>query len=439
MAVPIRLFDEKPPREDSNLINSLFVDRVNELQEAIELLLSAVNDLADGPHLPMGISGNARLGKSHLLWRLVGDPMVREQFDVVTTVRLLPGAQDIRQAMAKIAKTIVTDLHNYSLVKGLASGGPGGSVATQPVIDILDRFENLITGDATSMTLKVGDTWTSKVSSKLGLSTPSFLKVVASGSGEYQTEESRERALEQSIDLGPVSIEHLAELARIAHELVNEKKKTRVLVVVDDFDLMHRDDNGNYDPLPLLRGLQSLCESARLHVITTVRRDTYKEQIQSFEHLTEVREFDDDRFLMEIYDRLVNAFNDGNAILRGAVEKIAADSAGRVGIFLRTLREVRIAARRAGLNDGSDPKEDLALYERYRDLEWTRVVREDPRGADVLLRAVRDNRGSLQPGDMTKLRGFESWGFVLEDFTSSDSGSVNPVWSELIRKQLAQP
>ena len=70
-------------------------------------------------------------------------------------------------------------------------------------------------------------------------------------------------------------MESLAALLRMAHEAVNDIRDTRLLIVLDDFDLIHRDEVGHYDPEPLLKTLASLCETRNLHGQPPNRRRTH--------------------------------------------------------------------------------------------------------------------------------------------------------------------
>jgi hypothetical protein len=429
MAVPVRLFDDNPPSDDPKLIENLFVDREYERQDAIEMLRSCVIELGDRPHKPMTISGNARLGKSHLLWYLVGLPEISELFDVVVRVPLQPGPQDVRNAMATITMSTIAALDSYALVHGIVDANGEGS--TKWVIDLTSSLEPLITGDAESLTIKTGETWARTVTGKLGAQLPGFLKSLVPLSANLEGVSTKGGSQDQTRVLRPLSIESLSELARLTHLRASPHKKIRTLIVLDDFDLMHRDASGAYDPAPLLSGITTLCEEPGLHVLTTIRQDTYQERQKALTLLCEVREFASDAPLIELFERHIQQFNDGSDTLSGAVAEIARQSSGRVGVFLRTLRDLHIYKRRAGVTTDAD------LYAEWKKNEWTRAANLDPARAAIVQRAVSATGGQLDAGELDQLRGSELFRFVLEDFTSRDSASVNPLWLSHLRETMA--
>lgn len=437
MVVPVRLFDDNPPSDDAQLVNSLFVDRDFERGEALAMMRSAVAELGGVAHKPLAISGNARLGKSHLLWHLVTQPEVIDMFDLVVRVPLRPGPQDVRNAMAMITMSIVTALDNYALHHGLIDGF--GNSSTAWAAELCASLEPIITGEVESITVSKDESWTRTIGSKLGTDLPSFLKAVVPMSAERERTNSQTRSQAQSVVLRPLSIESLSELARVAHHRASgitsglADKPLKMLVVLDDFDLMHRDASGAYDPGPLLKGIALLCDEPGLHVLTTVRQDTYVEQDKVFTLLCEVREFDNDAILIELFERHIQHFNDGSDVLRGAVEQIARQSNGRVGVFLKTLRELHIVRRRSNLLSDAD------LFADWKQTEWTRAKALDPIRAGIVERAIASRGGRLDSGELDQLRGSELFRFVLEDFTSHDSASVNPLWMNHLREREINP
>jgi hypothetical protein len=424
MAVPHRLFDAYPPTEDRHLIDDLFVDREFELQQAREMLTSVVEHQSAESHRPMVISGYARMGKSHLLWKLVNDPRVVDQFDLIVPVKLVPGTQDIRNAMATICVNVVTELDRFALTNGL---GSNGRVPTASVMELLGRLSPVVQGDAQSLVISAGEVRTITESLSTGISISPKLLGFSVGS---EAGTSTQHSTEDAVTFGPLPMETLASLVRVAHENVNDVQPVRLLIVLDDFDLIHRDGLGNFDPEPLLKSIATLCESPNLHVLSTIRADTHAAFERILCRLTEIREFDDDRWLLEIYRRHVNAFNDGEQVLSNAVREVARMASGRPGVFLSQLKALHFAKRRP--NDS-----DLEHLSAYMTREWERFRGLESDAARQIEEAVRRHGGELPASQLPALRSSEAFRFLVEDFTYRPAATVVPTWRAFLAERLA--
>ncbi len=211
----------------------------------------------------------------------------------------------------------------------------------------------------------------------------------------------------------------------VAHSLMRiADPDWTTLLVVDDFDLLHRDAAGAFDPDPLLQALANLARQDGLYVLTTIRADTYEKHRKVFHPLCYVGSFLEERYLREIYRGRVAAFQGGRDPLSEAfVSSVIELCDGRVGLFLerldRGLRDLRLAGR------ATTACEDIRELERAR---WLRFEADRPELASAILRAVRMRAGQIEgpAQELAQLRD-GAMGFLLEDYTSRNVLTINPV------------
>ncbi len=418
MAHAARFLFPDPPREPRH-VKKLFVDREREQQQALTQIDAVRKD--DALRRPMAIVGPARVGKSHLLQQVAGQ--LGRKFDVLVPIRVSTGLRDIRDILRETLRQLNVALHNAVLRKGL--GPVAGDGVLAPLDSILNDYSEAVAGSATEIEIgrveKV--THAFKKSPEMSVAAPGLIKFL-SGTEKTRTETESE---ERKVRVNRFEENHLTELSGMAHTLVREHApKWRTMLILDDFDLLKRDEEGNFDPDALLQSLAILADIPGFYVMTTVRQDTFRRHGKTFHRIANVLPFVDEAPLIEIYERHVKMYNDG---IEPCSETFVRDAArlsnGRVGIFLQHLRE-------AYETEGPDFHHlELRPWTLGR---WQLISREEPELAAVIIRATNENSGLLGADDLARLRASELIGWVLEDYTSETAARVDPILAGALRE-----
>ncbi len=417
MAHAARFLFPDPPHEPRH-VKKLFVNREREQLQAIRQIDSVRKDALG---LPMAIVGAARVGKSHLLQQVASQ--LRRKFDVLVPIRVSTGLRDIRDILRETLRQLNVALHNATLRKGL--GPEAGQGVLAPLDSIMSDYSEAIAGSATEIEVTRVETATQvlKKTPEMSVAAPGLVKFL-SGTEKTQSETESE---ERKVRVNRFEENHLTELIGMAHTLVREHApKWRTLLILDDFDLLKRDEGGNFDPHALLQSLATLAWIPGFYVMTTVRQDTFRRHPKTFHRITNVLPFADSEPLIDIYKRHVELYNDGiEPCSEAFVQEAARLSNGRVGIFLQHLRE-------AYETEGPDFRHlELRSWILRR---WQLISRAEPELAQAIIRATHENSGILGAEDLTRLRTSELIVWILEDYTSETAARVDPILAGALRE-----
>lgn len=415
---------EPPDPDDGSLLVDLFVDRDEEVEGAIAQV-DAI--LQGGIRQPLGVVGPARAGKSHLMLRIARE--ITSRFDATVRVQIATGLTDSKDVLREVSRQFRVSIGNAVLAKGV---GP----PEQFLLDPVDRYTRLlqpaIQGEASALEIKRAEEVSHSVKRSLGaVATGSGLVSLLTGfelQAAWEGEETRSASREQTVTIPRFDEPQLSALIAWTHAIVREAEPAwKTLLVVDDFDLLKRDDTGAFDPDPLMQALANLAREDGLFVLTTVREDTYYRHEKTFHRICLAKPFAEAHLLEEIYDRHVRLLCDGDdPFPRTFVREVAERCEGRAGVFLRFLSETHSrvpSGQRATLT-----------VESLQHEWWSDAETADPELTSLLLRAARSAGGELRGADATRVRNSSVRRFLLEDTTTENVLRVDPLTLSFLRR-----
>ena len=421
----IAFLDTEPPR-DSKHLKKLFVARESLLSTTVDRLKSIRRE---DPQRVLAITGLARVGKSHLLKRALLD--VKRSFHAIIEMKITPGQSGGAAVLREMLNQTVAQLHNVVLKKGITA--EDDSALLEPLHEIMRLYSEAISGHASEIQIQEASTLKKSLKQRLGASFKTSGLVSLFGGPEIglrarrETGEQESQTVSKQVKLRPLPENALCDLVSLGHELLRQVQPNwQTLLVIDDFDVLHRSKEGSFDPVPLMQQLFNLAQTEGLHVITTVREDTYHQHGKVFYQVAKVKPMGQDASLVEAYQRRVTAFHRASKPLFSdeLVEDVAQRTEGRIGIFFNWLKDLH--------DDGV--AEDLpGWFSR----QWDSASHIERGAADCILKAV--NSGMLQAAEAATLRKTSLMRFVLEDYSSFDSIRVDPLVHSLLLEQLEAP
>jgi len=422
-----RLFLSEPPEHLAQL-DALLVDREDEMAVARQQVESV---LAEQVGRPLAFVGLARVGKSHLLRKLAAE--VSDRFDAVADVRISTGLSDGREVHREMLQQAYSAVFSAASRRGVVDSDGRWPLAS--LDEIFATYQEAVDGIATEVEAELAHETTARLKSSLGLTPglPVVASLLAGGSiGLSRDREDETRTSSQRrVLVRPLGEAALAELTGMAHALVHlAHPGWRTLLVVDDFDLLRRADDGGFEPDRLLQSLAMLAGIPGLFVLTTVRDDTYRRHGKAFQLLALVKPFADDAVLTAVYRRHVDLYYEGEDPFAGAfVAEAAARSEGRIGVFLDLLREAFSLVPPAG-------RATLELRT-WVSGEWEELERFEPQLARHVVRAALGAGGIIDRNALAELRASSLMRWVLEDYTSDLAARVHPVLLSVLREDEA--
>ena len=362
----------------------------------------------------MAVVGEARVGKSHFMLKLLHDH--RDLFDVATTVRVLRGKSRERDVMAAALAQHLAALDRYTLEHGLT--------ALRPIDELVGKLAEAINGSAATIKFAEGNSWDRTRETTAALKGPTFRGISSELSFGHSVTQGSTASRE--VEVPAMSTLDLAELVMYAHQLVRQVVPSfNAVIVLDDFDLIHRGVDGSYDPEILLEALTSMTQEPGLHVMTTVRPDTAAAHRGAFHEIAEVGQLTD-ADLRSIYDVRIARYNDGNDVLAGALASVVRAAAGRVGVFLENLESFHFdTGRPVGLD-----------YREWLKGEWRKLQARHPQLSGFVVAAVRSSEGRVGANELQQLRGTTMMRCMLDDYTTIDAARVRPEYESIIREEL---
>jgi hypothetical protein len=429
----------EPPDQEAQLEDT-WVDRERELDFALTKARQGVDE--DTPR-PMAIVGLARVGKSHLLRRIARALEQEGRVGLCTQVRVGARKQELSQVLLDVYDQCRRSLGN--LWQLWRQEGQRGPLAERPFahLDLLmQHLRPLFTGQATDVHIEDNDAVIQAIKAnaqgrvqgggkgKLGGDLTDVLglgSVEASASGEVgaglegsRTDQQGSRRTIRYKPFGDLAYAYL--IVELFAPLWDVDPTFRWLLVVDDFDLLKRDTADRLDPQPLLHALCHLAEQPGIHVLTTVRQDTYAAHDKELLRLVQLRPLTPPN-LVQIYEKHCMAWNDADQPLRlDFVKEAAARSEGRVGLFLSFLKDV--------FEFHGEQHPDLSdylagLYDEYKAAApalldaLTKV--EDPAGADLPDNMQAALRNSILASQL------------FEDYSTHNKLRVHPIFADHLR------
>ncbi len=410
----IAFLDTEPPRDAESLCE-LFVGRERELAKTIEILEGVCQH---DPYRILVITGLARVGKSHLLNRAILE--VKRSFQAVVSMRITPGHGGERSVLREMLGQVTAQLHESAEKKGVK--GPDGKPVLEPLLETRRVYSEAIAGQAAEIQVSEATTIGSSLKRQLGGSFKTSALALFGGP-EIGAEARRETGTrEGQITTRQVKVsgfheEALCELIALAHKLIRQQKpRWQTLLVIDDFDILHRSQTGSFNPVPLMRQLFNLAQVDGLHVVTTVREDTYGQYHQKvFYRITKTASFDRDEPLLEAYQRRVQRFHGGQSPFdENLVEGVACRTEGRIGVFFEWLKDLH--------EDGV-----TADLKGWFTNQWEASQRIQGEAAALISNAAQSQGGSLPGEDAATIRKTSLKRFTLEDYSSLDNMRVDPL------------
>lgn len=426
-----------PPRADE-LVRALFVNRLSELEQACEEVAAV---LEEGPAQVLAIVGPARVGKSHLLRRVVQE--VAGTFDACVSVRVAPGVTDERDVLRRLLQQLRAGLQEAWASR--EDVPPEDEDPLLPLDRLLAVYAEAVNGTAAEIEVAEGEVVSRQVkrTGKLRGSFSSHLGAVLGKVGlraevAQESGEGEQASGTRTVRIAPFDGDALSDLVVLAHALIRQRlPEWKTLLVFDDFDLLKRNREGFYDPGPLLQQIYRLAQAEGVYVLTTVREDTYEQNEKSFHRIAWVAPFEDEAHLRAVYDRHVAQFYGGEDPFRGGwVDEAARRCRGRIGVFLQTLRDAFDKVR---------PRLSELQLESWLEEEWDSRATKAPEAAERFLRAVVSGGGRVDKDQAPLLRTSPLFWFLVEDYSSEDQYEVDPIalsyfreWASKGRLRLPQ-
>lgn len=413
----IAFLDSEPP-QDSKRLRELFVAREAALERTIERL-KAVR--YQDPKRVLAITGLARVGKSHLLNRAILD--IRRSFKAMVTMRITPGHGGGRSVLREMLSQVTAQLHKITLEKGIATGDQQSVL--EPLLETIRIFSEAISGHATEIQVQEITTTAHNLKRQIGSSFKTSALIALFGGPEIglsmrrETGDQESRTETRQVKVNAFEEEALCELIGLGHDLIRSvEPRWQTLLIIDDFDILHRSETGSFDPVPLMQQLYNLAQVEGLHVVTTVREDTYHQFQKVFYRITQVKAFERDDHLIEAYRRRVEQYHRASEPHWG--EELVADVAqrteGRIGVFFEWLKEL--------YDDGA-----LDLKEWFID-QWAAALNAEAEAASIIAEAAL--AGNLTAEQAAAIRKTALQRFTLEDYSSFDNMRVDPVIRSLL-------
>jgi hypothetical protein len=409
----IAFLDHEPPHDSRNLRKS-FVNRERELAQVVDSV-KAVKKTDRGRIL--AVTGLARVGKSHLLRRAMLD--VKRSFGAVIYVRIVPGHRDGRDVLREMLHQVTAQLDTAVAQKGVSDGDRS---VLEPLYDIRRRYAEAIAGSAK---VQVNEMEIKGLQTRLSASIKSPVAAVLGGlQGDLASTRQQSETESRVVEIQPFDEQMLCSLVSMGHQLVRAAQpRWHTLLVIDDFDILQRSEDGSFDPVPLMQQLSSLAQVEGLHVLTTAREDTFYGHPNSFYQLAHVSPFDHNQHLIEAYRLRVELYNAGEDPLSAeVVADIARRTEGRIGVFFRWLRNFHEAS-----------ETDLSTW--FWSV-WRSYEKAKHEAAECILNAaLRGGEGRLSTEEADKVRGTSLLRFALEDYTTYGSLRVEPLTLSFLREQ----
>jgi hypothetical protein len=352
---PALLFHPNPPEDEGDL-RRLFHNREIELENALEILLSGAI-----PPLPLAVHGPTRSGKSHFARYLVVEAIAQgAKFEPI--VVQASDKSTARRVLAKIYSSLLKALPNFPETFKTEDAQESWYRDLKEFHDLLPLIED----PARQIEVEYSESEARQKSSKFGFSlTPSAtLKAPVSTTdlvpepkleGKLEASHSRDNSQGQTKKVRwAIALPTDDHVVSLILQLLELRRRVddvrRVLILVDDLDLLDpRLENGGECSV-LLDRLGMLAASRRCAVVVTVRTQSYNGREKELQPLAEIGTWESAAALLAVYAKRIECFNDGEVVFDGeALRWLANRVEGRVGMFLQHCQEIRAKVAKAEL------------------------------------------------------------------------------------------
>jgi hypothetical protein len=406
--------------------------------------------------MPMVVAGLARVGKSHLMTRLIHDLQsepppgsTQPKIHVARRLQLHPGTPreilvDALHETLKLteealelhgsSRSAMAEIRDHIRQFSRLIDNPGSTISvTEQDLQQLRKktsTDSRIDGTGTAglhLTAKGGGGELAEIfglpAGALGFQGTASLSGGAREGKEDETTTSSTKA--NTVHMPPIEERQLIALIQRIHRVARQAVPGwTTLLAFDDFDLLYRAENRSFDPKPLLRAMSDLARDDGLFVLATVRSDTLAENRRALCPLTELDPFPNSDILLQIYQRQVSVYwNRGVRPLKDSlVEDVAKRCDGRVGIFLDFLRDVL------------DTNPTYAAAEDYLQKKWSDLKRVAADRTNLIQLTIKNENYLIGGEDAARLRVGISHPWVYEDYTTSDQVTIHPVLASLLKE-----
>lgn len=352
---PAQLFHPNPPDDEGDL-RRLFYNREIELENGLEILRSDAI-----PTLPLAVHGPTRSGKSHFARFLVVEAIARgAKFEAL--VVQASDKSTARRVLAKMYTGLLKSLPSFPESFKTRDSQDSWDRELKEYHDFLPLIEDpdrrieveYTESEARQRSVKFGFSLAPSVTLKAPASTAGLAaepkvegKLEASRSSDHS--QGQTQKLKWTVAL-PTDDHVVTVILRLLEFRRRVEDVRRVLFLVDDLDLLDpRLENGGECSV-LLDRLGALAASKRCTVVVTVRTQSYNGREKELQPLAEIGTWESAAALLEVYQRRIDCFNDGEVVYDAeALKWLANRVEGRVGMFLQHCQEIRAKVARAEL------------------------------------------------------------------------------------------
>lgn len=372
-----RLFFHNPPKEP-DLRRRTFIDREGELALLREIIASGTPQ-----PLIQAIHGDSRIGKSHLVFQFLLDLPEDEwnKFEVHASEGL--EARIVLKDLYREVLVGLNDVRDFEMLEpeGVSSKGiwkealAEGRWLESLVCDAIKSREEIWSAGRK-------DTWGGK------LHVTVFELSDVSEQSETET---------VKVTLQPPTEHQIVELIGRFLEVLGMATGKRVIVYVDDLDLLEREIAADRKQVALLkRLLVRLAEFENVVVAATLRTRQLTHLQKGLFDALRVRKLGAN-LTRQVHDVHIELFNDGDKIFDDeCLEALVDDADGLIGRFLRNCRNLMMWARQQGRSAGRLlTRQDLEDFVQA-ELQQLGGKSGYPRYMARVQQAVRDNLSEVE-------------------------------------------
>jgi hypothetical protein len=323
----LNFFDHNPPPEE--LVDALFCNRVRELKQGLSMLdgAAACNEI-------LAVYGPTRSGKSHYVRRLLHALRERDAASQRVTWRMISVNANNRGSVRAVLEDIFIEV--WRAIVGLDA-----MIADEERSNFdayrsdLERVRALVLGEVVEASSEAQRGNTTTVDGGVELKA----SVVSARAGSKR--EEREQESERLVRRTPTDREVTNHIRDGLDALRQYDPARQTLIFVDDLDLLDRRGRAGAEVSALLVDqLKSVAECRACLVMVTIRELYFNGREKDFNDFVSLG-FLGGEELRDVYAKHVKVFHEGGDVFAPEVLDLLVQGAdGRVGIFLKTCREL---------------------------------------------------------------------------------------------------
>ncbi len=329
MAVPskLRFFDHNPPPEE--LIDALFCNRTRELKQGLLMLDGGAtcNEI-------LAVYGPTRSGKSHYVRRLLHALRTRDRERGQDVWRIVSINANNRGSVRAVLEDVFVELWRASIALESTVGDDDKGHYNEWLAD-LEHRRALVLGEVAEVANETLKGSTAASDGSVELKSP---VVVARVGAKLET---REQESERLVRRTPTDREVTGHIRDVLDGLRQFDAQRQTIIFVDDLDLLdRRGREGAEVSAQLVDQLKSIAECRSCLVMVTIRELYFNGREKDFNDFVPLGFLGGDD-LRKVYTQHVSVFNEGRDVFSPEVVELLVQGAdGRVGIFLKTCRDL---------------------------------------------------------------------------------------------------